>query len=490
MDKSFDNDIKIFRLTSIFPILILCLIGKIMPQDFQFEQSLYSRYEFYKEQSIQTRLIKHRNVEVLLKKHSQNKLFNISKVGESVEGRSLNLIKIGEGKIKIFLWSQMHGDEPTATEAIFDILNFLSANDDYNELREYLFRKLSIYFLPMVNPDGAERFQRRNALAIDLNRDARNLESPESKILKNVFDSLKADFGFNLHDQSKYYSVGRSGCPAAISFLAPPIDEIKTNPPNRAAAMKLISELYLIANSFIPGHIARYSDEYEPRAFGDNFQQLGTSIILIESGGWCGDSERQFIRKINFILLLSAFKSIADHSFKSRDISTYESIPFNNENSSDFIFRNVTLRFNGKFYKTDLAIRSEDKLYDGKITTKSFISDIGDLSLLPAYNDFDLNGYEFRLGKEITFSETLPEPLDYINLLSQGITSVIFTNGVRDQVLQKRYPLRFLSEADASRGEFKLQSTAEFVLLKDNIIRFAFVNGNLFDLRNDFWLTK
>lgn len=461
-----------------------------MPQDFQFEQSLYSRYEFYKEQSIQTRLIKHENVELLLSKHSGNNLFQISKVGESVEGRSLNLIKIGEGKTKIFLWSQMHGDEPTATEAIFDILNFLSANDDFNELREYLFRYVTIYFLPMVNPDGAERFQRRNALEIDLNRDAQNLVSPESKILKNVFDSLKANFGFNLHDQSKYYSVGSSVSPAAISFLAPPIDETKTISPNRAAAMKLIGELFLIANSFIPGHTARYSDDYEPRAFGDNFQRLGTSTVLIESGGWRGDPERQFIRKINFILLLSAFKLIADKSFNTKDISIYDSIPLNNESLSDVIFRNVTLHANGKSYKTDLAIQSEDKFLDNKISTKSFISDIGDLSLFSAYNDFDLNGYEFRSGKEITFSEMFPEQFNYLDLLSKGITSVIFTKSARDQELQNIYPVRFLFEADRSRREFKLQGIAEFIILKDNIIRFAFVNGNLFDLRNDFWLTK
>jgi len=463
-----------------------------MPRDFQFENSLYSRHEFYKEQSIKNRLLKHKCVEALLHKHSGNKLFYISKVGESVEGRSLNLIKIGEGKTKIFLWSQMHGDEPTATAAIFDILNFLSANDDYNQFRKNLVKNLTIYFLPMVNPDGAERFQRRNALEIDLNRDARRLESPESMILKNVFDSLKADFGFNLHDQSKYYSVGNNCKSAAISFLAPPTNEMKTISPNRAAAMKLIGELYLMANSFIPGHLARYSDEYEPRAFGDNFQKSGTSIILIESGGWQTDPERQFIRKINFILLLSAFKLIAEKSFSKKDISIYESIPFNDERLSDFIFRNVTLCCKEKNHKTDLAIQSEDKFFENnnKISTKSFISDIGDMSVFSSYNSFDFSGYELRLGKEIIFSEMPDEELDYIDLLSKGITSIIFPNATINQISQSKYPIRFLAEADTLKREFKLLGLAEFLLVKNNIVRFAFVNGNLFDLKNDFWLTN
>ena len=65
----------------------------------------------------------------------------------------------------------MHGDEPTATQAIFDIFNFLQS-EDFQDEKDAMLSNLTVHFLPMLNPDGAERFQRRNLLGIDINRDA------------------------------------------------------------------------------------------------------------------------------------------------------------------------------------------------------------------------------------------------------------------------------------------------------------------------------
>ncbi|MCK7519053.1 MAG: hypothetical protein MZV64_15670 [Ignavibacteriales bacterium] len=86
--------------------------------------------------------------------------------------------------------------------------------------------------------------------------------------------------------------------------------------------MKLIGELYKMLNHFIPGHIAKYRDDYEPRAFGDNFQKWGTSTILVESGVWKDDTEKSILRKLNFISFISAFYSIASKSYKHESTKT------------------------------------------------------------------------------------------------------------------------------------------------------------------------
>ena len=77
-------------------------------------------------------------------------------------------------------------DEATATMAIMDVLNFFASKDSFDDLRKKVFRSMTLHFVPMLNPDGAERFKRRNALGIDLNRDADRLSCPESRMFENA----------------------------------------------------------------------------------------------------------------------------------------------------------------------------------------------------------------------------------------------------------------------------------------------------------------
>ena len=59
--------------------------------------------------------------------------------------------------------------------------------------------------------------------------------------------------------------------------------------------MKIIVFMNDILQKYAPGQVGRYNDDFEPRAFGDNIQKWGTSTILIESGGYPNDIEKQEI---------------------------------------------------------------------------------------------------------------------------------------------------------------------------------------------------
>ena len=58
-----------------------------------------------------------------------------------------------------------------------------------------------------------------------------------------------------------------------------------------------------------------------PRAFGDNMQRWGTSTVLIESGGYANDPEKQTIRRLNFMLLATGLHAIATRSYANESAS-------------------------------------------------------------------------------------------------------------------------------------------------------------------------
>lgn len=453
-------------------------------QDTDFLKSLDQYYEYYLEKSLNHRRFKHNDIKPIINS-LQDKNFSIKEAGLSAEKREIYLIKWGQGPVKVFLWSQMHGDEPTATMALFDIFNFLKTDDSFNYFRNNIHDKLTLYFMPMVNPDGAELYQRRNIFEIDINRDAVRKQTPEGKLLMAVFDSLKADFGFNLHDQSTRYSVGNSSKPAALSFLAPTIDYEKSVSPVREDAIKLISGIFLQLSNFIPGYIAKYSDEFEPRAFGDNFQKSGTRTILVESGGYNNDTEKQYIRRMNFLSLLYSFKSIAEESYRNEDPAVYEKIPFNEKYIIDIILRNLKYKKAGNEFLIDVGINREEENYNNakEFFYKSSVEDIGDLSVFYGYEEYDLNGMEILVGKTYpqSFNSFLEiEKLTFSELYMQGCTNVILTEEVSFGFT--KLPINiFYKKSQDELTDLKLEKRANFIIKKDNELKYVVINGFLLD---------
>lgn len=451
-----------------------------------FANRLYYNYEEFFEPALKQRRFKHSDILPLISKLKDKNIFTIRKAGVSTEGREIFLISAGSGKTKVFLWSQMHGDESTATMAIFDIFNFILSPKSFdNELKQIL-KKLTIYFMPMVNPDGAEYFRRRNILDIDINRDAGRLASKEGRLLQSVFSMLKPDFGFNLHDQSNEYSAGKSSRPATISFLAPPADEERSMPRGRKKAALLISEMNREISRFIPGHIGRYTDEFEPRAFGDNFQKAGASTILIESGGWKNDTEKLFIRKINFIALLSAFRSIALNSWKKEHISGYESIPLNQELLKDVIIRNLLLVRNGKRAKIDLGLKLQEINISNSSNfyIKSIIEEIGDLSNLYAYEDYDLRGMTVEYGKTYPKKFNSLKELkntDFFALYKGGYTNILLKGTGNMEFAE--FPVNISRNMVQENDAFLIEKPANLVFRKNGTVKYVMINGFLVNMK-------
>ncbi len=456
-----------------------------MAQNFN-SQKLYDMYENYKEAEIFNKRFSHDNITPYFRKFESNSLFRFREIGRSLEGRAITMISFGKGPVNILAWSQMHGDESTATMALVDVLNFITTDDEFNEIREELLEKVTINIIPMLNPDGAEQYRRRNALNIDLNRDALRLQFPESKALKSARDSLNAEFGFNLHDQSTRYTVGYSYKSAALSFLAPAYNYEKEINHVRANTMKVIVNIYDELSRFIPGHMARYDDEFEPRAFGDNFVKWGTSSVLIESGGWKNNYEKQFIRKMNFLALLVGFQSIAGKHYEMADINDYTNIPENKRRLFDLLLRNVSVEYNGNKYIIDIGINhyetgTEDNRDD---YFKGTIDDVGDLSTYFGYDEYDLEGMTVAPGEvldEPVDSLKSLEDIDFNELHRRGFTYVKLST-MPDDLQSVPFPIDILKNEEKDDPKFGENRAANFIIHENGDIRFVVINGFLIDL--------
>jgi hypothetical protein len=297
-----------------------------------------------------------------------------------------------------------------------------------------------------------------------LNRDAAQKQSPEAKILYTAFDEIKPEFGFNLHNQDRAYAVGLSRKSAAISFLAPPFDYTKTLNEIRTNSMKLISEQFNLLSEFIPGHIAKYQDDYEPRAFGDN-------------------REKEFLRKINFISLLTSFKGIAEESFLTEKIETYQSISNNEKLMMDFIIRNITVRMFQTKYIVDIGINYEEVNINQNhnFYYKAKIEDIGDLSVYSGYKELDATGLTLVLGKTYESEFNSIDEIKSMNpssLLQKGITNLKLSN----KKIENQYsPVLFniILNNKERKEELKEEAVPNFILCDGRKFKYAIINGFL-----------
>jgi hypothetical protein len=288
----------------------------------------------------------------------------------------------------VLLWSQMHGDEATATMALADIFRFL-AEATNDPLRERLREQLTIVFLPLLNPDGAELFQRENALGIDINRDARRLVTPEARALKSVHDRFQPRFGFNLHDQSARTRVGDNGEQAAIALLAPAYDAARGYNAVRSDARLVAATIAQLLASEIPGRVARYDDTFNPRAFGDLMQTWGTSTVLIEAGALPDDPQKQRLRAVNVAVILGALDAIATSRFGAAGATPYESLPFNSGGASDLLVVGAHVVLPGRApMLADIAINYDDPV----ARTGARIREVGDLQAVQAIDTIDVAG--------------------------------------------------------------------------------------------------
>ena len=348
-------------------------------------------------------------------------VFEITEIGKSVQQRPIHQVKIGTGKTKILMWSQMHGNEPTTTKGLFDFFNFLSKD---SELAQQIKNKYTLLCIPMLNPDGAFAYTRENANSVDLNRDAYLASQPEMKLLRILYEEFKPDYCYNLHDQRTIFGTEGFNLPATMSFLAPAFNKDRDYNEVRMKAIVIINKMNRVLQEYIPYQIGRFDDSYNVNCTGDYFTTQNTPTILFEAGHFQMDYDRDESRKYVFISLLSSLLDNYENVIVDNELDNYLRIPQNNKRFFDFIYKNVKIIDNSVEKIINFAAQYDEVLENNEIYFKAKISKVSDLEEYSGHTEYDCESMLFsenginipEIGKEANF---------YLNNLTE------FNNGVK-----------------------------------------------------------
>ena len=314
-------------------------------------------------------------------------------IGTSFLGNPIYKLSFGSGEKRLLIWSQMHGNESSGTRAMFDVINFF---EQKSELAQAILSNLTIDFIPMLNPDGANVNTRRNAVGIDINRDFLAKESTEIHVLLNQIEKGNYQTLFNLHDQRTIFNVGQTAKPATLSFLAPSYNVEEDVNEVRKKTMGIIQAMNTELQKIIPGQVGRYTSEFYPMSTGDNFTKMGYPCVLFEAGHFPDDYQRNETRKYNALAIIAGLNALL--AKENLPFDTYTSIPQNGQKYLDIILRQVQIKNEEKSSVVDLGIYFEDYYNEEKNSVEQHakITEIGDLRKFIGHLEIDAENQVYQ----------------------------------------------------------------------------------------------
>ncbi len=361
-----------------------------------------------------------------------------TELGKSHEGRPIELLQLGNGKHRVLMWTQMHGNEPTHTTVLLNLLDRL-VNHSSDDFSKSLLDNLTIGMVLGLNPDGSERNIRHNAQGIDINRDALQFSTPEGRIFRDLIQSYQPRYGFNLHNQRHRLSIGEPAEPVAVSLLVPPIDEENSQNESTQLATLVAATFCEKVREQCGNRISRYGIEYMARAFGEWVQRQGVSVILVEAGGW-PDGQFDQLEKLHYAALAQTLKAIALDKLNNAKAASYHDLPkFHDHLMFDLLVEKSEIAQSpgGTLTEAEIGINYPGRMAGVPCNEFGVIEAVGDLHENGGIDTLASNGNVVMPGRIVVGDDveqalavgatTLLTPIQFpndLNQLSQAVDKV------------------------------------------------------------------
>jgi murein tripeptide amidase MpaA len=138
--------------------------------------------------------------------------------GKTLDGRSLDYLRLGNGPLQVWLYARQHPGETMAEWWMEGALDLLVSDDP---VAATLRRAATFHVVPNMNPDGSARGHlRTNAAGVNLNREWASptmARSPEVALVRAAMEESGVDFAMDVHgDESIPYNfmAGFDGIPS------------------------------------------------------------------------------------------------------------------------------------------------------------------------------------------------------------------------------------------------------------------------------------
>ncbi|HEX5324215.1 MAG TPA: M14 family zinc carboxypeptidase [Capsulimonadaceae bacterium] len=128
----------------------------------------------------------------------------VAALGKSASGeRTVWIVRLADPAMpkpparKVLILCRQHGDEPVSTEAALDVLDDIASGKN-SDLTDEL-RHVTVYIVPMVNPDGADAGTRDSSDGANLNRDWGLFREPETRAVYEAFRQIHPQVVLDMH---------------------------------------------------------------------------------------------------------------------------------------------------------------------------------------------------------------------------------------------------------------------------------------------------